>query len=296
MQEWIQSIQSVGNFQLFTVSGNQITVGGLAVFLLTLVLTVFLGSFVKGLIRRRFSKIDEGPRYTLARLSQYVVWVVGLMVGLQALGIELTALMVVAGTLGIGIGFGLQDVVADFVSGLVLLLERPVRVNDYITTEDDVRGRVDSINFRVTRVLTNDNIAVIVPNSDLTDDAVINWSHRDERVRLRVPVGVAYGSDTSQVKDILLEVAEQNEEVLAQPQPQVRFAEFGDSSLNFQLHAWTDQPSGHFRITSDLNFAIDEAFRQADIEIPFPQRDLHIRTSDGLKPLREVIADQPQQA
>ncbi|HSR50718.1 MAG TPA: mechanosensitive ion channel domain-containing protein [Acidobacteriota bacterium] len=295
MQEWIQSFQSVGSFELFTVSGNQITVGGVAVFLVILLLTAVLASFVKGLIQRRLSKVDEGPRYTLARLAQYTTWVVGLLAALQALGIELTALMVVAGTLGIGIGFGLQDVVADFVAGMVLLLERPVRINDFITTEDDVRGRVDSINFRVTRVLTNDNIAVIVPNSDLTDDTVINWSHKDERVRLRIPVGVAYGSDTAQVKEILEKVADDNDNVLQNPPPKVRFAEFGDSSLNFQLQAWTDQPSSHFRITSDLNFAIDQAFRDAGIEIPFPQRDLHIRSSEGLQPLREASAQAVQE-
>ena len=196
--------------------------------------------------------------------------------------VELEAsVWVVAGALGVGIGFGLQNIVANFVAGLVLLFERPIEVGDRVTVQD-VEGNVRDINFRATTVLTTDNITVIVPNSQFLNNPVTNWSHGDPRVRIHVPVGVAYGSDVEKVTRSLLGVAAATEGVLKDPAPSVFFRDFGDSSLDFELLVWIDQPARHIQIRSRINYAIDAAFRKEGIEIPFPQRDMHVRSARGL--------------
>ncbi len=286
MQEWMIDAKNILNYELFTLSEQPVTPFVILTLVVVVAITVLAGGIVKRIINKRLTQLETGPRYTLARLVQYLVYVVGFMLALEIVGIDMTALTVLAGTLGIGIGFGLQDVAADFISGLVLLLERPIKVNDYVTTEEDIRGRVESIDFRTTRIVTNDNITVLVPNSDLIDDHVINWSHRDDRVRLRIPIGVAYGTDARKVERLLLEIAKDEAAVLDDPAPVVRFKDFGDSSLNFELLAWTNEPRKHYAIKSNLNFAINDVFAREEIEIPFPQRDLHVRSAPGLEGLR----------
>ncbi len=286
MQEWMIDAKNILNYELFTLSEQPVTPFVILTLVVVVAITVLAGGIVKRIINKRLTQLETGPRYTLARLVQYLVYVVGFMLALEIVGIDMTALTVLAGTLGIGIGFGLQDVAADFISGLVLLLERPIKVNDYVTTEEDIRGRVESIDFRTTRIVTNDNITVLVPNSDLIDDHVINWSHRDDRVRLRIPIGVAYGTDARKVERLLLEIAKDEPAVLDDPAPVVRFKDFGDSSLNFELLAWTNEPRKHYAIKSNLNFAINDVFAREEIEIPFPQRDLHVRSAPGLEGLR----------
>jgi len=207
------------------------------------------------------------------------VWVVGISVALNVLSIDLSALAVVAGGLGIGIGFGLQNVVANFVSGLVLLLEQPIRIHDRVTVEN-VEGNVVDIHFRSTTIVTNDNIAIIVPNSQFINQSVTNWSHGDPTIRVHVPVGVAYGSDVELVTRILEDVAAKADHVLNHPAPEVRFNEFGDSSLNFELLVWSDDPPGHLKLRSRLNYSIDAEFRRNGIEIPFPQRVVHIDSGE----------------
>ncbi len=176
-----------------------------------------------------------------ARLSQYAIWALGIAAALKQLGIDLTTLTVVAGALGIGVGFGLQNIVANFVAGFVLLFERPIKLNDRVTTES-VEGNVVAINLRSTTIVTNDNIAIIVPNTEFISRTVTNWSYGDTRVRIHVPVGVAYGSDLTLVTRTLLDVAHACEGVLRDPPPMVLFKEFGDSSLNFELLVWLDEP------------------------------------------------------
>ncbi len=231
-------------------------------------------------------KVDPAPRFVIIRIVQYAVWVVGIFVALEFLGIDLTALTVVAGALGVGIGFGLQSVVANFVSGLVLLLEQPIRINDRVTVEN-VEGNVADIHFRSTTIVTNDNISIIVPNSQFINQTVINWSHGDPTIRIHVPVGVAYGSDVELVTQTLYQVAAADEGVLQQPAPEVRFTEFADSSLNFELLVWSDNPPRHLQLRSRLNYAIDAAFRRNDIQIPFPQRDLHVKSDSVIATLRK---------
>lgn len=278
MMEILRRLNAALTFPLFQISGHQVTLLRFLIAGVILMVAWWLGRWFARLCHTRLlSYVETGPRYTIVRLLQYGIWVIALLAGLYVLGIRLTALAVVAGVLGVGIGFGLQNLVANFVAGLVLLLERPIRVRDFVTTEE-IEGKVQEISFRSTNILTNDNIAIIVPNSQFINSTVINWSHGDPRVRIRVPVGVAYGSDVDLVTRSLLRCAEETEGVLSRPEPTVCFTEFGDSSLNFELRVWTDQPIDHEILRSRLNYAIDAAFRSDGIEIPFPQRDLHIRS------------------
>jgi potassium efflux system protein len=208
----------------------------------------------------------------------------GIIIAVQSIGLNLTSLAVVFGLLSVGIGFGLQNVAANFISGLIILFERPIKIGDRITI-GDVWGDVMNINLRATLIRTIDNIAIIVPNSEFISSRVTNWSYRDPKVRVHIPVGVAYGSDVRLVTDSLLEVARRHPEVMPDPAPEVWFTEFGNSSLNFELLVWTLDPKRRPEVISDLNKAIDAIFRKNKIEIPFPQRDLHIRSSVPIDPL-----------
>jgi len=276
---WLEYVQKILDFQLFQLGGNSITVLHVAMSVSALIVTYFLAHSVHRILTRYvLTEVEPAPRYVIARFTQYLVWLIGIAVAVELLNVDLTALTVIAGALGIGIGFGLQNVVNNLVSGVVLLLEQPVRYRDRVSVEN-VEGQVEHINFRSTTILTNDNITIIVPNSQLINQAVINWSHGDPRIRIHVPVGVAYGSDVDLVTETLLGVAGARQDVLTSPEPEVRFLEFGDSSLNFELLVWSDEPPNHHRLRSKLNYAIDAAFREKGVEIPFPQRDLHLKTS-----------------
>ncbi len=275
---WTDYVQRVLTFRVFTLGGNVITVSHVALFLLALLATYVVARTSRRLLLEfALASVDPAPRYVIVRVSQYLIWFIGLMVALEFLNIDMTAVALVAGALGIGIGFGLQNVVSNFVAGVVLLLEQPLRFRDRVSL-DDVEGQVENVSFRATTIITNDNISIIVPNSLLINQPLINWSHGDPTIRIHVAIGVAYGSDVDLVTRTLLEVAGAHEKVLVRPEPEVRFLEFGSSSLDFELLVWTDDPPGHYRLRSDLNYAIDAAFRQADIEIPFPQQDLHLKS------------------
>jgi len=278
-------IERILTYTLFSVSGQPITPYDLIAFALTLVITAVVARKVRRLLELYFLRrlpVEAGAQYAVASLTQYALWVIGLLVGLKVLNINLTAIAVVAGALGIGIGFGLQNIVSNFVCGLVLLVERPIRVRDRITMEG-VEGNVRAVNFRSTTIVTNDNISVIVPNSEFINSKVINWSIGDPKVRIHVPVGVAYGSDLEKVTRALLEVAASVEGVLKQPPPEVRFIEFGNSSLNMELLVWIVEPIKHFLFRSQINYAIDAAFRRVGVEVPFPQRDVHVKSAGGLE-------------
>ena len=192
--EWIERWNQILNLQVVQVGGNAITVQHMLLFAIALFITRYLARSARRLLGDHvLIRVDPAPRFVIIRIVQYAVWVVGIFVALEFLGIDLTALTVVAGALGVGIGFGLQSVVANFVSGLVLLLEQPIRINDRVTIEN-VEGNVADIHFRSTTIVTNDNISIIVPNSQFINQTVINWSHGDPTIRIHVPVGVAYGS------------------------------------------------------------------------------------------------------
>ena len=281
----LKHVQRVLSFPLFHVGGAPINLYSLIALILVLIITAVVARKVRRLLELYFLRrlpVEAGAQYAVASLTQYCLWVIGLLVGLRILNINLTAIAVVAGALGVGIGFGLQNVVANFVCGLVLLVERPIRVRDRITMES-VEGNVRAVNFRSTLIETNDNISVIVPNSEFINKKVINWSIGDPRVRIHVPVGVAYGSNLETVTRSLLRVAAEAEGVLKTPVPEVRFIEFGNSSLNMELLVWTNEPAKHFLLRSQLNFAIDAVFRREGVEIPFPQRDVHVKSAGGLE-------------
>jgi len=224
--------------------------------------------------------MDTGVSVTIGNVTRFFLVVLGAIIIMQSAGINLSTLTVLFGALGVGIGFGLQTVTDNFISGIIILFEKPIKVGDRIEL-DDVSGNVTNISIRATTVQTNDNISIIVPNSEFISGRVINWSHNDRSVRYRIPIGVSYNEDPQLIKKLLLEVAAENEHVLKDPKPDVFFDEFADNSLNFKLGVWTkshtDRPAP---FKSDLYFAIFDKFKEHKVEIPFPQRDLHIKSSE----------------
>ena len=220
--------------------------------------------------------INVGSQYAINRLLTYFVLLIAVMGTLQYVGINLTVLLGGAAALLVGIGLGLQQTFNDLICGIILLFERTVEVGDIVDMNNLV-GTVKKIGIRTSLVETRDNVSVIVPNSKLVADNVINWSHFDSKARFKVGVGVAYGSDTAKVKEILLAAAEEHTRIVRRPKPFVRFVNFGDSSLDFEILFWTRDLLGIEDVKSDLRFAIDHAFREAGVSIPFPQRDLWIK-------------------
>jgi small-conductance mechanosensitive channel len=251
-------------------------IGGGLIFALALLLSRSLSKLLQHRIAKR-AYLDPGLHYTIGRLTQYLVIAGGLLVGLSfGVGLNLTSIAVLFTALSVGIGFGLQYIAADIASGFILLFERPVRVGDRITIGDD-EGDVQSINLRTTVVSTNDRVSIIVPNSRLVSQRLINWSYGDPRARISIPVSVAYGSDIELASKTLLQAAEEVDNVLRDPAPKVQFLKFGDWSLDFRLLVWTSRPRLHTQMRSDINYRIERLFRQAGIEIPFPQTELRLR-------------------
>src|SRR6266850_1584013 len=258
---------------------DRLVVGKVVLGIAVLVFTLFLSRNISSLLDQRIAKrthLDPGLRYTIARLVRYLLVVIGVLIALKLFGIDLTSIAVLFTALSVGIGFGLQYIAADIASGFILLFERPVRVGDRITIGED-EGDVQSINLRTTVVATNDRISIIVPNSKLVSQRLINWSYGDPRARIAIPVGVAYGSDIDLVTKTLLTAAEEVDNVLRDPAPKIQFLKFGDWSLDFRLLVWTNRPRLHTQIRSDINYRIERLFRQAGIEIPFPQTELRLR-------------------
>jgi small-conductance mechanosensitive channel len=224
----------------------------------------------------RRKEINIGSQYAINQLIRYVLFFIAFMIALQFLGIQMTIIWGGAAALLVGVGLGLQQTFNDFFSGLVLLFERSVEVGDVVNVGGLI-GTVRRIGMRASHIQTRDNITVIVPNSKLVIDNVVNWSHNDNRARFYVKVGVAYGSDTDLVRTLLIEVAQQHEKVLNFPKPFVRFTDFGNSSLEFEVHFWTVEFIRIEDVKSDIRFAIDQAFRENNVTIPFPQRDVWIK-------------------
>jgi small-conductance mechanosensitive channel len=238
------------------------------------------------------SGLDRALQYAIAQNISNVVLVVGIVIVLENTGIHLGALAVFAGAVGVGVGFGLQNIASNFISGLVILAERPITIGDRVEVAG-ITGQVQQIRARSTIIRTNDNITMIVPNTKFIDSPVTNWTYGDPRVRFRIPVGVAYGSDISNVCGALLAVGRENPQTLKEPAPSVFLEKFGDSSIDFELVVWSSEMSARpSRYRSDLNFAIERKFREAGIEIAFPQRDLHIRS--GVLKVEGMGADRRQ--
>jgi small-conductance mechanosensitive channel len=250
--------------------------------LIALLIAVFwISSRTKRFLFNRFlakSGLDRSLQYAIAQIVSNVVLIVGIFIVLDNAGIHLGALTVFAGAVGVGVGFGLQNIASNFISGLVILAERPITVGDRVEVAG-IAGQVQHIRARSTVIVTNDNITMIVPNTKFIDSPVTNWTYGDPRVRFRLPVGVAYGSDVNKVREALLAAAEENSNTLKDPAPSVFLEKFGENSLDFELVVWSSEMSYRpRRYRSDLNFAMEEKLREAGVEIAFPQRDLHIRS------------------
>ena len=281
MSETLQTIKQfcvkVWNTELF----GSVTIGSILLLLILFASVIIIERIVQKQLIRRFlsrTKLQPSLQFGLSRIIGYTLIAVGFYVAFQLVGVDLSSLAIIAASLGVGIGFGLQNIINNFVSGIIILAERPISIGDRIEVAG-VAGRVTKIQLRSTTVVTNDNITMIVPNADFISNTVTNWSHGDPKVRIRVPVGVAYGSDLKLLQRLLLEAAAEHPKALRDPSPVVLFTEFGDNSLNFELGVWTQEMTAapiHF--TSEMNFIIEQKLRENDIEIPFPQRDLHVRS------------------
>jgi len=260
--------------------------------LIALLIAVFwISSRTKRFLFNRLltkSGLDRALQYAISQIVSNVVLIVGIVIVLENTGIHLGALAVFAGAVGVGVGFGLQNITSNFISGLVILAERPITIGDRIEVAG-IAGQVQQIRARSTVILTNDNIAMIVPNTKFIDSPVTNWTYGDPRVRFRVPVGVAYGSDVNKVREVLIAAAREHPATLSEPAPNAYLEKFGESSIDFELVAWSREMSYRpRRFKSDLNFLIDKHLRSAGIEIPRPQRDLHIRS--GVLKVENVAA------
>jgi len=230
--------------------------------------------------------IERGVRQSIGRLMQYSIALVGFTMVLVVIGLDLTKLTIMVSAFGIGIGFGLQGIVSNFVSGLILLFERPLREDDNIEI-NNAWAQIKKIGLRSTTVRTWDGAEIIIPNADLTNSPVTNWTLSNREIRLRMPVGVAYGSDVPLVEKTLMECIKAHKDVISSPAPQVLFLNFGESSLDFELRVWIRDDDERMRVRSELYRSIESRFRELDITIPFPQRDLHLRSIDGA-PVREA--------
>ena len=281
------------SLEITKAEGGSVTLGmvviALAGFALGLVVARLFTHRI-GLRALHRAGVDEGAAHAYASLAYYALGVIVFLVALRLVAIPLTAFAVVGGALAIGVGFGSQNVVNNFISGVILLAERPIKRGDLIQVEQTY-GNVERIGLRSTRIRTGENIHVIVPNSAFLETRVVNWTHNDAQVRLQVDVGVAYGSPTREVERRILAALEEHERVLETPGPIVLFTEFGDNSLNFRALFWVRVRNmmDRMKVESELRYQIDDLFREADITIAFPQRDVHLDASAPL-PVK-IVAD-----
>jgi small-conductance mechanosensitive channel len=287
-------LRSVWSYLTYPFTLGRITVSAASLFigLIVLAITFFLARAGSSLIERRLERrrhIDPGLRYTISRLVKYVVITVGVLLALkQAFAVDLTSIAVIFTALSVGIGFGLQYLAADIASGFILLFERPIRVGDRITIGED-EGDVHSINLRTTTVFTNNGIAIIVPNSKLVSQRVVNWSYGDPRARIPILLSAADDSDVNVVTSTLLEAARDVENVLEVPEPKVQFLGFGNSSLDFRLLVWTSQPRRHIQIRSDINYRIARLFHSRGIKTPTPRQQLFVRSVELEQLERDLV-------
>ena len=300
---WAQILPALNILQKVQLWTYQVDVDGV-----TKTLPVTLGHLVTGIVAAAVTFVsarnipgvleitllkrlpmDAGARYALTTISRYIISAVGIIIAFNSIGVNWSRLQWLVAALSVGLGFGLQEIVANFVSGLIILFERPYRVGDIVTI-GQVSGRVSRIRIRATTIVDWDRRELIVPNKDFITGQLINWSLSDKVTRLIVPVGIAYGSDTVLADKLLRKVADDHPQILEDPAPAAYFLGFGDNSLNFELRAFIDEPLNRVQVISDLHRAIDDALKEANIEISFPQRDVHL---DQIGPLEvRVLQEQ----
>lgn len=273
-------LKDVLQFNLFTLNQTPVTLMSLMMFIAIFTFLLILSSYLTRLLRSRVLPrfhLEESLNYNISRVFYYVFLIISAAFAFQFIGIDFSGLVVVFGFLSVGIGFGLQNITSNFISGLILLFERPIKVGDRVNV-GGTEGDVVEIKMRSTVIRSLANISIIVPNSEFVSAQVVNWSHGDKKVRISINVGVSYQSDLDTVLRTLREAADEHPDVLKKPEPIVRLMEFGDSSWNMFLGAWISDPEDFYRVKSELNCAIVRKFRKNGVEIPFPQRDLHIRS------------------
>ena len=269
------------SYPLFEISGTKISVISIFLCVAFFALSLRLANAAERVIEKLLADkdLDSGIKGSIARFTRYAVMIVGALIALDTVGISLSSLAALGAVLMVGIGFGLQNITQNFISGLIILLERPIKVGDMVKVQG-VSGKVVEIGARSTLIHTRDDIAIIVPNSQFISEQVVNESFSGEKIRLHLEVGVSYSSDPELVRQTLMEVAKEHKKILNEPKPHVFFRNFGDSSLDFTLTVWVHELWFFERVMSDLRFSVMKKFKEKNIEIPFPQRDLHLRSTD----------------
>lgn len=289
MEYW-ESVVTVFTTELVKIGSTSITASSFLKLVVFLFLAVWISKVARlGLARLlRKRSVQQSTIYAIDRLSHYVIVVVGVVMGLSAVGFDFSSFALIAGALGLGIGLGIQPLVVNFFAGLILLLDRSLKVGDFVELQSGITGSVQKVNMRYTLVTSNDNVDILVPNSEFVTGRVINWTHEDEAARFHIPFGVAYGSDKELVKKAVLEAAANVPEdmaTLSGRPPQVWFIGFGDSSLDFELLLWVGAENVRRpgAVKAAYLWEIHTALYKYEIEIPFPQRDLHLRSFLGMK-------------
>ena len=272
------TFKEIINYTLIQTENISLTFYQVLVFVLILFFTWLILKLIKKLIYRKLKKSGRGigSRYALFQILKYFIWIIVFGIALETIGVRFNLLIASSAALLIGLGLGLQQIFNDYVSGILILFEGNLKVNDVVQMEDNIIGKVKEIQLRTSKVETRDDYIIIVPNHKLISDNIINWSHMETRTRFNLNVGVAYGSDTVLVEEVLLDCAHDHPDIATTPEPFVRFIDFGNSSLDFQLFFWTLKTFRVENIKSNLRFKIDQEFRKNDIRIPFPQSDVHI--------------------
>ncbi|GAB3218483.1 mechanosensitive ion channel [Algoriphagus aestuariicola] len=279
--EFLEWLEKILNQSLFTLGDSKLTVGLVLTLAVSFTLLFIVSEWIRKFLVNRIlhkKQVEIGTRESIGTIVKYVLILAGIFSILQTSGIDLSAFGVLAGAIGVGIGFGLQNITNNFISGLIILFEQPIKVGDRIEV-GDVDGDVIRISARSTTILTNDNISIIVPNSKFIDSEVINWSHSERRIRFNFPVGVAYKENPDKIRRILLEVANANPGILKNAPSDVLFDSYGENSLNFILRVWSSVYVDKPRVLkSQLYYEIFRRFAEEKVEIPFPQRDLHLKS------------------
>ncbi len=282
--QYIDDIFRALNYNLFSLGDAKITPLTIFYLILLTVLVVYLSGKLKNLLVTKLlakTRLDLGAQMAIGTITRYILLCVGFLIVLQTVGINLTTLNVVAGAIGVGVGFGLQNIANNFISGLIILTERPIKVGDRVEV-DKVVGRVTNIGSRSTTVLTNDNLSIIVPNSKFISESVVNWSLANNLIRFRMPVSVPYNSDVDLVMKLLLEIANENEDVADDPKPSAGLVKFGESMLQFELRVWSRtrlHTSGGMK--SAINLEIVRRFRKNGIKLDAPPLAIEHVSRDG---------------
>lgn len=269
-----KTINEILNFSLIDVDKYQLKVSTIILLSLFILFIFIFLKFLKKLINRS-TKFDQGKKYSIYNLFKYFTLVLTIVFSLQIIGVDVSVLLAGSAALLVGIGFGLQNVFSDFISGIIILVDASVKVNDVIELNGLI-GSVTEINFRTTTVMTRDEKYIIIPNSQLTSSQLINWSHSKITSRFEVTVGVDYGSDVEKVIQLLEEAVKLHPKVLSKPKPFVRFTDFADSSLNFTVLFWSDDLFRIENVKSEIRIEIFKLFKKNGVQIPFPQRVIHM--------------------